>query len=187
MPSLYLPHLDAVSECSSALPELVPLYGLNPRGLGESRPDDADFFHPYGMDYLFHGHALMLGESYLGRRVHDTLSALDLLVGEGAQKVHLYGRGQGALIALYVAFLHDRSGTITLYNAPLSYTAWCKAPLVAWPAANFLRGALRYFDLPDLYRALGKRLRLIEPWGPDMKPLRGKALRLELDEAGLTA
>jgi len=186
-PSLYLPHLDAVSECSSALPDLVPLYGLNPRGLGESRPDDADFFHPYGMDYLFHGHALMLGESYLGRRVHDTLSALDLLVGEGAQKVRLHGRGQGALIALCVALLHDRSDTVTLYNAPISYTAWCKAPLVAWPAANFLRGALRYFDLPDLYRALGKRLRLIEPWGPDMKPLRGKALRLALGEAGLTA
>ena len=55
-----------VSECSSELPDLVPLYGLNPRGLGESRPDDADLFHPYGMDYLFHGHALMLGESYLG-------------------------------------------------------------------------------------------------------------------------
>jgi len=186
-PSLYLPHLDAVSECSSALPDLVPLYGLNPRGLGESRPDEADFFHPYGMDYLFHGHALMLGESYLGRRVHDTLSALDLLVGEGAQKVHLHGRGQGAIIALCVALLHDRSDTVTLYNGPISYTAWCKAPLVAWPAANFLRGALSYFDLPDLYRALGKRLRLIEPWGPDMKPLRGKALRLALGEAGLTA
>ena len=119
--------------------------------------------------------------------MQDALNALDLLVGESAQKVHLYGRVQGSLIALCVAFLHDRSGTITLYNAPLSYTAWCKASLVAWPAANFLRGALRYFDLPDLYRALGKRLRLIEPWGPDMKPLRGKALRLALGEAGLTA
>ena len=152
-PSLYLPHLDAVSECSSVLPDLVPLYGLNPRGLGESRPDDADFFHLYGMDYLFHGHAIMLGESYLGRRVHDALSALDLLFGEGAQKVHLYGRGQVALITLCVALLDDRSGMVTLYNAPLSYTAWCKDPLVAWSAANFLRGALRYFDLPDIYRS----------------------------------
>ena len=186
-PSLYLPHLDAVSESASLLPNTAPLYGLNPRGLGESRPDEADFFHPYGMDYLFHGHALMLGESYLGRRVHDALTTIDLLVGEGARKVHLYGRGQGALIALYTALLHDRSGTVTLRNSPLSYTAWCKTPLVAWPAANFLRGALRYFDLPDLYRALGKRLSLVEPWGPDMKPLRGKALKLALAEAGLTA
>ena len=139
------------------------------------------------MDYLFHGHALMLGESYLGRRVHDALTTIDLLVGEGARKVHLYGRGQGALIALCTALLHDRSGTVTLHNSPLSYTAWCKTPLVAWPAANFLRGALCYFDLPDLYRALDKRLSLVEPWGPDMKPLRGKALKLALAEAGLTA
>jgi hypothetical protein len=50
-----------------------------------------------------------------------------------------------------------------------------------------LRSALRYFDLPDLYRALGKRLSLVEPWGPDMKPLRGKALKLALTEAKLTA
>ena len=119
--------------------------------------------------------------------MHDSLSGLDLLFGEGAQKVHPHGRGHGVLITLCVALLNVHSGMVTLYNALLSYTAWCKDPLVAWPAANFLRGALRYFDLPDLYRALGKRLRLIEPWGPDMKPLRGKALRLALGEAGLTA
>ena len=105
------------------------------------------------MDYLFHGHAIMSVESYLGRRVHDSLSGLDLLFGEGAQKVHPHGRGHGVLITLCVALLNVHSGMVTLYNAPLSYTAWCKDPLVAWPAANFLRGALRYFDLPDLYRS----------------------------------
>lgn len=33
---------------------------------------------PYGMDYMFHGHGLLFGESYLGRRVHDLLSVMDL-------------------------------------------------------------------------------------------------------------
>lgn len=182
---LYLPHLRAATELPGLLPETAPVYGLDPRGLGESQPEDNDFFHPYGMDYMFHGHALLLGESYLGRRVHDALSTLDLLAAEGARTIHLHGRGQGALIALCAGLLHERSGTVTLYNAPLSYAAWCSAPLVSWPAANFLRGALRYFDLPDLYRALGKRLQLIEPWGPDMQPLRGKALRNALNAAGL--
>ncbi len=184
---LYLPHMRAAVELASVLPGVAPIYGLDPRGLGESLPDDGDFFHPYGMDYMFHGHALLLGESYLGRRVHDALATLDLLAAEGARTIDLHGRGQGALIALCAGLLHKSSGAVTLYNAPLSYAAWCHAPLVAWPAANVLRDALRYFDLPDLYRALGNRLTLIEPWGPDMQPLRGRPLRQALADAQLRA
>ena len=182
---LYLPHIDTATELPLLQPETTPFYGLDTRGLGASRPEVDSFWGPYGMDYMFHGHALLLGESYLGRRVHDALSTLDLLTAEGAQTIHLHGRGQGALIALCAALLHETNGRVTLYNAPLSYTAWCSAPLVSWPAANFLRGALRFFDLPDLYRALGNRLQLIDPWGPDMLPLRGKALQDALSTAGL--
>ena len=99
-------------------------------------------FYPYGMDYMFHGHGLLLGQSYLGRRLHDVLSALDLLVAAGAHRVRLYGRGQGALLALYAALLHDAIASTTLKNAPLSYQEWTHAPLVAWPATCFIPGVL---------------------------------------------
>lgn len=191
---LYLPHLAAEADLAEdrfalSLMRRHPLYALDVRGLGESLPDEGggDFFHAYGMDYLLHGHHLLLGESYLGRRVHDLLSTLDLLVAEGARQIHLYGRGQGALIALFASLLHDRVRTVRLKNAPLSFHTWTQVPLLSWPAANCLRGVLAEFDLPDLYRALGRRVHLIQPWGPDMKPLSRGRLQRTLTEAGLPA
>ena len=185
---LYLPHVaseDDLGADARALCPDGPLYALDVRGLGESLPEPERFFHPYGMDYMFHGHGLLLGESYLGRRVYDLLRTIDLLADQGAGKVHLYGRGQGALLALCAGLLHPATGRVVLKNAPLSFAEWTRAPLVSWPAANVLRGALRHFDLPDLYRALGRRLQLIEPWGPEMQPLKGRARTRAFAATGL--
>ena len=189
---LYLPHTSAEEDLATdrlaiSIQKRHPLYALDVRGLGESTPDDGggDFFGSYRMDYMNNGYGLLLGQSYLGRRVHDTLSVVDLLAHEGARWICLYGRGQGALIALFAALLHGRIRSVALKNAPLSFHAWTQAPLVAWPHANFLRGILREFDLPDCIKALGKKVRLIQPWGPDMKPLIGRRLASELKLAGL--
>jgi dienelactone hydrolase len=173
---LLLPHTSA--EEDMAQEPLVTefegaFYGLDVRGLGESMPEphgNGGFFQPYGMDYMMHGHGLLFGESYLGRRVFDVLRTLDLLKAEGAKTIHLYGRGQGALLAMFVALLRDEVATVTLKNGPQSYREWTQAPLVMWPAANFLRGALKVFDLPDILRELGGRVTVIEPWGPNMQP-----------------
>ena len=171
---LYLPHVSAEVDLfedplAKKLKEQHPLYALDVRGLGESLADDErDFFHPYGNDYMCNGYGLMLGQSFLGRRVHDVLSTLDLLADEGAETIHLYGRGQGAIHALFAGFLHSTVATVTLKNYPLSYHAWTQTPLVSWPAANIPRGVLASYDLPDLMHALDKKLALIQPWGADM-------------------
>lgn len=192
---LFLPHLACAEELAgdglaAALARAGALYLLDPRGLGESRPDEdegADFFHPYGMDYLLHGHELLLGESYLGKRVHDVLATLDLLAASGARQVRLFGRGQGAVIGLFAALLHGAVTAVTLQNAPLSFHGMTQTPLPAWPVAGFPRGVLRHFDLPDLYRALGRRLTLLQPWDEGMAPLRGARLRAALAAAGIAA
>jgi len=119
---------------------------------------------------MFHGYHLLLGESYLGRRVYDVLCALALLRQEGARQVALYGRGQGALLALLVGVLDPDLCAVTLKNGPPSLLAWAEAPLVAWPSACFLRGALLAFDLEDCRRALAGRLTVLDPWGPLMQP-----------------
>ena len=171
---LYLPHVSAEVDLvedpfAKRLKEQHPLYALDVRGLGESLADDErEFFHPYGNDYMCNGYGLMLGQSFLGRRVHDVLSTLDLLAHEGAQKIHLYGRGQGAIHALFAGFLHSGVTTITLKNYPLSYHAWTQTPLVSWPTANIPRGVLTLFDLSDLMDVVDKKLALIQPWGADM-------------------
>jgi dienelactone hydrolase/pimeloyl-ACP methyl ester carboxylesterase len=191
--SVYLPHLASDEElargpAAKLAAGTTPLYLLDPRGLGESRPDeDGDFFHPYGMDYMFHGHELLFAGSYLGQRVYDVLRTVDLLVTEGAKKIALVGRGQGALLAAYAALLHSSVTSVTLHNAPLSYGAMTGTALVAWPVAGFPRGVLAHFDLPDIYRALGRRLRLVQPWDSLMKPLGGAKLQRQLQDSGLSA
>ncbi len=175
---LYLPHISAEVDLledpmARSLKEQYPLYALDVRGLGESLADDErDFFHPYGNDYMCNGYGLMLGQSFLGRRVRDVLSTLDLLVDEGAETIHLYGRGQGAIHALFAGFLHPAITAVTLKNYPPSYRAWTQTPLVSWPVANIPRGVLTSFDLPDLMVALDKKLELMQPWGPDMSEIK---------------
>ncbi len=173
---LYLPHASAEEDLAGdlharALQEEGELYALDVRGLGESAPDEEQtFWHPYGVDYMMHGYYQMLGESYLGRRVLDVLRTLDLLVHLGAREIRLTGRGQGALLALYATLLDERVTHATLVNGPTSYAEWATTPIVGWPAANGVTGALAHYDLPDLVAALSDRVTVTEPWGPRMRP-----------------
>ena len=191
--SVWLPHTGCAEDfqddpLAQKLLKAGPLFGIDARGLGESMQDEAtpSLFHAYGIDYMMHGYGLLFGESYLGQRVHDVLSVLDLLVAEGTRQIKLYGRGQGALLALFAAVLHDRVQSVVLRHAPLSYAEWTRVPLVAWPSANVVRAALTTFDLPDLMRALGRNLRLQEPWGPDMQPLPAAQARKQLQQLNLS-
>ena len=98
---LYVPHVSAEEDLAGEplaveLQGQCDLYALDPRGLGESLPDEeGGFWQPYGLDYMFHGHGLMLGESYLGRRVLDVLMVMDLLQREGAQGLTPLWTGAG--------------------------------------------------------------------------------------------
>jgi len=191
--NLYLPHFssehDLVTEpLVHHLLEQGITYLLDPRGLGQSAPEEyRDFFSPYGMDYLCHGYSLMLGESFLGDRVRDVLSVLNLLVAEGTRDIRLYGRGQGAILALLAGIFHPKVSLVVMKNGPLSCREWTQTPSVDWPAANFIRGLLAQGDLPDLIRLLGDRVQLIEPWDSGMKPYGKKELREAMQNAGLPA
>jgi len=179
---LYLPHVSAEEDLEDSLAVSfiskgplssgpLPLYALDVRGLGASMPEEQrpGFFQPYGMDYMMHAYGGMLGQSYLGRRVWDVLRTMDLLHHEGAQTIHLYGRGQGAILAALAGLLHPQSGSVTLKNGSTSFLEWTQTPYVAWPAANCLFGVLEVCDLPDVIRALGDRVRCIEPWDAEMR------------------
>ena len=171
--TLYLPHFSSEVELSDPPLQQGPSYALDVRGLGESMPEEQHpgFVQPYGMDYMFHAYWGMLGQSYLGRRVHDVLCVIDLLAHEGAASVHLHGRGQGAILAALAALLHPSVTSTTLLNGPRSFLEWTQTPYVAWPAANAIYGLLGECDLPDVVRALGERVRVVDPWGPDMEAI----------------
>jgi dienelactone hydrolase len=154
-------------------------YTVDVRGIGESRPDTCDensFLNPYGSDYFYAIHSIMLDRPYIGQRTYDVLRVLDWLGGIGYDEVHLVGKGWGALPAAFAGVLSDRAAQVTLKNAPTSYQELAESKEYAWPLSTLVPNVLSAFDLPDCYRALEtKRLRQIEPWGPDAKPVRGPA------------
>jgi cephalosporin-C deacetylase-like acetyl esterase len=189
--TLYLPHTGSETDLSSdplakKASRSDTFYSLDVRGLGESMPDDdRDFFHSYGVDYMHNGHGSMLGQSYLGRRVHDVLRTMDLLASEGAKRIDLIGRGQGSVLATYTGLLHPRAGSVTLKNGPLSYQEWTQVPIVRWPFANLPTGCLKTFDLSDCIRALGNRVCIVQPWNAQMKPYSANNRRSAMDQANL--
>jgi cephalosporin-C deacetylase-like acetyl esterase len=149
-------------------------YTVDVRGIGESQPDTCDedsFLNPYGSDYFYAIHSIMLDRPYIGQRTYDVLRVLDWLGSVGHTEVHLVGKGWGALPATFAGVLSDRVTQVTLKNSLTSYQEIAESQEYAWPLSTLVPNVLSAFDLPDCYRALGdKGLRQIEPWGPAAKP-----------------
>lgn len=191
---LYLPHQSTELE----MPSLVGkgfkaqkdtgYYGVDYRGIGQSRYDEvADFFRVYGFEYMVNGHHLMFGESFLGKRVLDVLSTVNLLAEEGAKEISIHGVGMGALVGLLVTALDKRVKQLVYENGLLAYGEFKKDPYVEWPVSCIIHGSHRHLDLPDLYRILDKRLLLRAPWSSQMKPYTPAALTAALKEYGIRA
>jgi dienelactone hydrolase len=157
-----------VREILEAEPQSA-FYACDVRGIGESRPDTcgADtFLQPYGADYFYAAHALMLDRPYPAQRVHDVLSVIDWLASNGHTEVHLAARGWGTIPATFAAVLSDAVVQVTLKHALTSYADVAEVEQYDWPLSVLLPGVLRTFDLPDCYTALAaKNLRQIEPVG----------------------
>ncbi len=122
---------------------------------------------PYGSDFFYAIHSLMLDYPYVGQRTHDVLSVLDWLKSNGHDQVHLAGKGWGALPATFAALLSEAVTQVTLKNALTSYADIAESKQYRWPLAAFVPNVLAAFDLPHCYHALAARqLRQIDPWGP---------------------
>lgn len=151
-------------------------YACDVRGVGETRPNTcggpAQFLTPYGSDYFYAAHGVMLDRPYAGQKTFDVLRVLDWLAGLGHRDVHLAARGWGAVPAAFAAVLSDAVKQVTLKNALTAFQDIAEAETYSWPLSAFVPGVLAAFDLPDCYRALeGKKLKQIDPWGPGGKPV----------------
>lgn len=135
------------------------LFAFDARGVGESLPNTcgSGFFDPYGPDYFYAIHSIMLDRPYLGQKTHDVLCVLDWLASYGYRGVHLASRGRGAFIAVFAALLHDGVKRITLKNSADSYAAIAETEDYAQPLSVLLPGVLERFDLPDCYAELQSR------------------------------
>jgi hypothetical protein len=143
------------------------VFACDVRGIGESKPNTCgdDFLAPYGNDYFYAAHSLMLGYPYVGQKTHDVLRLLAWLQAYGHEAVHLVAKGWGTIPATFAALLSGTVTEITLKHALTSYADIAESEAYNWPLSTLLPGVLKSFDLPDCYRALeAKKLRQVEPW-----------------------
>ena len=171
---LYVAHLSSdaelreeplLDELRAASPSTA-LFTCDVRGIGESQPRTTrqnSFHQPYGSDYFYAIHGVMLGRPYLGQKTWDVLRVLDWLGSLGHDEVHLVGKGWGSLPATFAAVLSERVAQVTLKDALKSYSDIAESEEYSWPLSALLPNVLEHFDLPDCYGELeAKRLRLLE-------------------------
>jgi len=156
-----------ITELLKAEPDSA-FYACDVRGIGESQPDTCrqnSFLTPYGSDYFYASHSVMLDRPYIGQKTYDVLRVLDWLKSCGHEEVHIVGKGWGALPATFAAVLSEHVKQVTLKNALTSYSDIAESETYNWPFSTLLPNVLKYFDLPDCYRVLReKELRQIDPW-----------------------
>jgi dienelactone hydrolase len=162
-----------VTELVKAEPKAA-FYACDVRGIGESRPDTCggsnQFLTPYGNDYFYAIHGIMLDRPYVGQKTFDVLRVLDWLKDVGHKEVHLVARGWGAIPATFAAVLSELVTHVTLKNALTSYAAVAESETYVWPLSSFVPDVLKSFNLGDCYDALkAKKLKQIEPWGANGK------------------
>ncbi|MEW6238571.1 MAG: prolyl oligopeptidase family serine peptidase [Candidatus Omnitrophota bacterium] len=173
---LYVSHLSSDDELHNEplIRELIEsepgaaFYSCDVRGVGESKPNTcgADFSNPYGCDYFYAIHSIMLDYPYTGQKTYDLLRVIALLNSCGHSEIHIAAKGWGALPAAFASLLTESVVQITFKNAPVSFTQIAETEDYKWPLSTLLPDVLKTFDLPDCYQALeNKKLRQIEPWG----------------------
>ncbi|MCX7418347.1 MAG: acetylxylan esterase [Planctomycetia bacterium] len=129
-------------------------YALDVRGIGESRPDTCgadQFTKPYGSDFFYSAHSIMLDRPYVGQKTFDVLRVLEWLATFGQRDIHLAAKGWGTLPATFAAVLTKTVTQVTLKESLDSYASIAEDEDYIWPLSSFVPGVLSRFDLPDCY------------------------------------
>ncbi len=143
--------------------ESTAVFAVDLRGLGETRDQGSN------AKYHSHSHrvgnvATHIGQPLLGQRVRDLLSVVDYLNQVGSERVRsirMIGVGSAGPVALHAAALDARISKVELRNPTVN--SWVDdvvaQPLRREMVDHVVPGALAWYDLPDLARQLGARLR----------------------------
>lgn len=143
------------------------------RGIGDTRPSQADGARAGEFGFLFHTETAMsymawyLDTSLLGMRVRDAVRAVDYALSRSdvdRAGVVMTGRGQGALWGLFAAALDPRIVSLRCERGLLSYDALARSDRYVHGANVMLRDVLLHFDLPDVAALVaGRELDLVDP------------------------
>ena len=127
---------------------------IDMRGTGElESPENYKGWEPYfGRDWQDYFAAYLVGNSFVGMRTEDVISAgfvLGDLIGENP--IHVIGVGEAAPAVLHAAvFEPERFASVELIDDLDSWTSLLGERVTNNQLINAVHGALRVYDLPDL-------------------------------------
>ncbi len=141
------------------------VWSLEPRGWGESRAQGTSYYNKdlFGPDGTVWYLAYLLGESYVGLRAEDVLSAARYLRGADAAPIELTAdTPSAALVALHAAAAEPElfaGVTLTSSAVPGSWADYVDRAPGAYELQNVIHGVLREYDVEDLMRFTGCTVR----------------------------
>jgi hypothetical protein len=132
------------------------------RGIGELA--SADKKDPLLGDWKNYYLAYLLGQSLVGIHTEDTLTAGNFVAyykTKKPRKVHLVAVGRAAIPALHAAALSpDSFASVTLRRMPESWSSVVSQAVPSGQLPMTVHGALQTYDLPDLVRVVGEKLKV---------------------------
>jgi hypothetical protein len=119
-----------------------------------------------GPFYLLGLRADLVGRTLVGLRADDVLRAVDYLARRtDVDPIHISAAASGhlGLVLLHAGVLDRRIRHIDVDHVLTSYRSLIDAPLPTGAPEDVIPGVLLHYDIPDLVRALGDRLRESAP------------------------
>jgi cephalosporin-C deacetylase-like acetyl esterase len=113
-----------------------------------------------GNFYLLSLRAELVGKTILGMRVDDIIRAVDWLAARpdvDPSSITVYGKGAFGVALLHAAALDRRIAHLMLEDTPPSFRTIVDDPLHRNAPEIVVPGVLRYYDIPDLIKAIAPR------------------------------
>ncbi|GGK85474.1 alpha/beta hydrolase family protein [Rufibacter glacialis] len=133
------------------------------RGIGETKDDpklnDAKY---WSSEYRNAVLSLHLKRPLLAQRVQDLTSVLDFLKSQKSLAklpVHVEAEGVYGPVVTHAVFLDHRITQATLSNTLTTYQTFLTNPLQQDMFSHVVQGILQYYDLPDLVKKSGGRIK----------------------------
>lgn len=135
--------------------------------LRPSPPGTDDMKAPLlGPFYLLGLHADLVGRTLIGLRADDVIRAIDFLAARSdVDPAHISGEASGhmGLVLIHAGVLDRRLHHIEVDHVLTSYRSLIDAPVPTGAPEDVIPGVLLHYDIPDLVRALGVRLKESDP------------------------
>ncbi len=135
------------------------------RGVGDSKQRQINAVSENdlrrGAEFLLAHDAIMLGRPLSGMRAWDVVRGYEFLNQQDQKPIRLHAKGPYAsMYALFAAVIEEGFEEVRLEGFPGALRHIVEDRFYQWHIKGVVPGLLKYFDLPDLVRLLGRKVHL---------------------------